>query len=205
MTALCEPSTRQRIVASAVALFAEHGYDATSVNQIVRRAEVAKGALYHHFPSKDDLLYEVYRELVDRQLAGMKAILAKGANPADTLRELICDLVLTTAAQAQEAKVFAREGHRLGDENQSRLRQVRREIHDAVTELIRSAQRTGEFSRVASADVVTFTVFGVINELPVWYRPSGRKRPTTIADELSSLILAALQTTHHDASMAKQG
>ena len=93
MSAPAETGARQRIVAAAVALFAEQGYDATSVNQVVARAGVAKGALYHHFESKDDLLYEVYRELVDRQLAGLRAILAEGWPPAATLRALIDDLV----------------------------------------------------------------------------------------------------------------
>jgi AcrR family transcriptional regulator len=189
---MTESSTRDRIVAAAVSLFAEQGYDATSVNQVVHRAEVAKGALYHHFTSKDDLLFEVYHELIGSQLEGMKAILDKGLSPTQTLRELIVDLVTTTAARAQEAKVFAREGHRLGDENQKRLRSARREYHDAVTELIRAAQLTGEFSRVASPEIITFTVFGVINELPVWYQPTGRKRPSAIAEELCNLVLAAV-------------
>jgi AcrR family transcriptional regulator len=165
-----EAGTRQRIVAAAVALFAEQGFDATSVNEVVVRAGVAKGALYHHFASKDDLLYEVYRELVDRQLAGLREILGRNLPPADALRELIADLVATTAARAGEAKVFLRESHRLGDANQSRVRAARRGIHDAVT----------------------FTVFGVINELPVWYRADGPKQPAEIAAELSDLILAAL-------------
>jgi AcrR family transcriptional regulator len=187
--------TRQRIVAAAVSLFAEQGFDATSVNQVVVRAGVAKGALYHHFASKDDLLYEVYRELVDRQLAGLREILSRNLPPADTLRELIADLVITTAARLGEAKVFFRESHRLGDANQARVRAARRSIHDAVTELVRSAQAAGEFATVASAEMVTFTVFGVINELPVWYRPDGPKQPAELAAELSSLILAALTGT----------
>jgi hypothetical protein len=41
--------------------------------------------------------------------------------------------------------------------------------------------------------MVTFTLFGVINELPVWYQPDGRKRPADIAEELSALLLAALR------------
>jgi AcrR family transcriptional regulator len=187
-----EPSTRQRIVAAAVSLFAEQGFDATSVNEVVIGAGVAKGALYHHFASKDDLLYEVYRELVDRQLAGLREILSRGLPPAATLRELIADLVVTTAARVGEAKVFLRESHRLGDANQARVRSARRGIHDAVTDLVRSAQASGEFARVASAEMVTFTVFGVINELPVWYRPDGPKQPAQLADELSDLILSAL-------------
>ncbi|MDT0259930.1 TetR/AcrR family transcriptional regulator [Jatrophihabitans lederbergiae] len=185
-------STRERIVASALALFAEQGFDATSVNQIVVRAGVAKGALYHHFASKDDLLYEVSRELVDRQLDGMNAILADRQDTARTLRELIRDLVVTTAGSAPAAKVFSRESHRLGDANQARVRAARRSIHDTFTDLVRSAQHSGEFRAVTSPDMVTFTVFGFINELPVWYRADGPKTPVQIADELSELILSAL-------------
>lgn len=192
MTAAVEAGTRERIVAAAVSLFAEHGFDATSVNQVVVRAGVAKGALYHHFASKDDLLYEVYRELVERQSAGLTEILDRGLPPAQALRELIADLVATTAARVREAKVFFRESHRLGDANQARVRSARRTIHDAVTDLVRSAQARGEFARVASPEMITFTIFGVINELPVWYRPDGPKQPAEIAAELSSLILAAL-------------
>lgn len=195
MTAVAEAGTRERIVAAAVSLFAERGFDATSVNQVVARAGVAKGALYHHFESKDDLLYEVYRELVDRQLAGLIGILGRGLTPAGTLRALIADLVGTTATSAAEAKVFARESHRLGDANQARVREARRSIHDAFIELIRNGQATGDFGTVASPEMVTFTVFGVINELPVWYHPDGKKRPAELADELAALILTALAPT----------
>jgi AcrR family transcriptional regulator len=185
--------TRSRIIAAAVSLFAEQGYDATSVNQVVARAGVAKGALYHHFQSKDDLLYEVYRELVDRQRAGLAEILARGLSPADTLRAIVRDMVTTTAASVAEAKVFFREGYRLTDANQQRVRAARRQIHDAVTELVRSAQRSGEFAAVASPEMVTFTVFGVINELPVWYSPDGQKTPEQLAGELADLVLAGLR------------
>jgi AcrR family transcriptional regulator len=185
-------STRQRIVRAAVTLFAEQGFDATSVSQVVARAGVAKGALYHHFASKDDLLYEVYRELVERQLLGLTEILGRGWPAAETLRAVIEDLVSTTAASAGEAKVFFREGHRLNDENQARGRAARRGIHDAVIELVRRGQTAGEFARIASPEMITFTVFGVINELPVWYRPDGLKTPAQLAGELSDLILAAL-------------
>ena len=200
MIVLAGRSTRDRIIAAAVSLFAEQGFDATSVNQVVQRAEVAKGALYHHFASKDELLYEVYRELVDRQVQGLGEITARGLPAAETLRALIGDLVVTTAARAQEAKVFFRESHRLSDSNQQRVRQARRTIHDSVIELVRKAQASGEFSSVAPPEMVTFTVFGVINELPLWYHEDGPKPPEVIAGELSDLILAALDPSAHSAT-----
>lgn len=187
-----ESGARARIVAAAVELFAAQGFDATSVSEIALRAGVAKGGLYHHFGSKDDLLFEVYRELIDRQLAGARAIQAQQLPAADALRALIFDLVETTTAKVAEAKVFSREGHRLTDANQRRVRRARRAVHDAVLDLVRRAQASGEFSTVSSPEMVTFTLFGVVNELPVWYQPGGKKRAADIADELARLLLAAL-------------
>jgi AcrR family transcriptional regulator len=185
-------ATRERVLDAAVVLFAEQGYDATSVAQVIERAGLTKGGFYHHFASKDALLYEVYGDLITRQLERMDEILSRGLPPADTLRVLILDLVESTAASAQRALVFWRELHRLDDAHTATYRAQRRRYHDAVRKLIRSAQSSGEFARVASADTVTFTIFGVINELPLWYRPSGRKKPAQIAAEIADFVLAGL-------------
>jgi AcrR family transcriptional regulator len=187
-----EPGVRSRVLAAAVDLFARRGYDATSVSAVIAQAGVAKGGFYHHFESKEALLYEVYGDLIGRQLAAMDFILAQGLSPAETLRALIADLVESTAASAQQAMVFWRELHRLGDERTAEYRRARRRYHDAVQRLISAGQAAGEFAPVASPETVTVTIFGVINELPLWYRPTGRKRPAQIATELADFVLAGL-------------
>ena len=188
-------SVRDRVLAAAVDLFAEQGYDGTSVAQVVARAGVAKGGFYHHFSSKDALLYEVYGDLITRQLAAMDEILARRLPPAETLRALISDLVVSTAASARPALVFWREMHRLGDERTKAYRRARRRYHDAVKRLVRDGQASGAFAPVASPDTITFTIFGVVNELPLWFKPSGRKRPAQLADELADFVLAGLENT----------
>jgi AcrR family transcriptional regulator len=185
-------TVRERVLDAAVDLFARQGYDATSVNQVIAQAGVAKGGFYHHFASKEALLYEVYGDLINRQLAGVEEILARDLPPAAALRAVIADLVETTAASARRALVFWRELQRLGDDRTAEYRRARRRCHDAVQSLIKKGQASGAFAAVASPEIVTFTIFGVINELPLWYQPSGRKRPTQIATELSDLVLAAL-------------
>lgn len=178
---------------AAVELFAQHGYDATTVAQVIERAGSTKGGFYHHFASKDALLYEVYGDLITAQLHRMDAILDQGLAPDDALRALIVDLVESTAASAQRALVFWRELNRLDDEHTATYRAMRRRYHDSIRALIRGGQEAGAFSYIASADTVTFTIFGVINELPLWYHPTGTKSPAQIGAELSDFVLAGLE------------
>ncbi|MGH8860991.1 MAG: TetR family transcriptional regulator [Jatrophihabitantaceae bacterium] len=186
-------TSRDRVLDVATQLFAQQGYDATSVAQVIQHAGLTKGGFYHHFASKDALLYEVYGDLITGQLERMDAILARRLPPRETLRALILDLVESTAASAQRALVFWRELHRLGDEHTSAYRAARRRYHDAMRRLIRTGQASGAFAKVASADTITFTIFGVINELPLWYRPSGRKKAAQIGNELADFVLAGLE------------
>jgi AcrR family transcriptional regulator len=186
-------SVKDRVLDAAVELFAQQGYDATSVAQVIERAGSTKGGFYHHFASKDALLYEVYGDLITAQLQRMDEILGEGLPPGDTLRALILDMIESTAASARRALVFWRELNRLDDEHTATYRAMRRRYHDSVRALIRGGQESGVFSRVASADTVTFTIFGVINELPLWYHPTGTKTPAQIATELSDFVLAALE------------
>jgi AcrR family transcriptional regulator len=66
-------ATRARLVAIARRLFAERGYARTSTTMVLQEAGLARGALYHHFSDKRDLLRAVYeaveRDLLDRVIA----------------------------------------------------------------------------------------------------------------------------------------
>ncbi|MGH2902751.1 MAG: TetR/AcrR family transcriptional regulator [Solirubrobacteraceae bacterium] len=60
-------ATRAALIEAARELFAHHGYNAVSTQEIVRRARVSRGALYHHFRDKRDLFRAVF-EQVDQEL-----------------------------------------------------------------------------------------------------------------------------------------
>jgi len=62
-------ATRERLLEAAVELLETGGYAAASVASISTRAGVAAGALYRHFPSKSELIAEVFRAVAERQLA----------------------------------------------------------------------------------------------------------------------------------------
>src|SRR5439155_14676075 len=79
-------ATRERLLAGARELFGDRGYDATSIEAVLERSHVARGALYHHFQSKSQL-FDVVAEEVFVEIADQTAAAARGgADPLERLR-----------------------------------------------------------------------------------------------------------------------
>lgn len=188
-------ATPERIVGAAVRLFAAKGFDATTVQEVVEAASVTKGALYHYFQSKDDLLFEIYRSLIGRQMADLDEIVAAGLDPATTVRRILVSLVETTAASVDETAVFVREMHRLDADRMASFRAERRRYHETFRSVVEQAQRDGRFSSAVPADTAVLIALGVVNQLPTWYRPEGPKSPTRLGEEIADFVLAGLGAT----------
>jgi TetR/AcrR family transcriptional regulator, cholesterol catabolism regulator len=82
-------NTRRSLIASALSLFERRGFDRTSVQEIADHARLTKGAFYHHFESKDDLLRHIQEEYLDAQLAAVRRIEAASDDPKVRVAELI--------------------------------------------------------------------------------------------------------------------
>lgn len=81
-----EPGARERLVVAAVDLFAEQGYDATTVAQIAERAGVTKSTFFRHFPDKRELLV-AGQETLSKLLAEGIADAPADASPLETVAE----------------------------------------------------------------------------------------------------------------------
>ena len=66
--------TREKIQAVALELFAEHGYEKTSLREIAERLDVTKAALYYHFKTKEDIVVSLFEDLI----AGIDEIIVWG-------------------------------------------------------------------------------------------------------------------------------
>lgn len=75
-------ATRARILESATALFAARGFDATSTEAILEAAGISRGALYHHFDTKQAIFEAVFRETSDQAIA--RAMRGAPTSPAKT-------------------------------------------------------------------------------------------------------------------------
>jgi len=74
-------STQAELVAVGRRLFAERGYAATPLEDLVREAGMTRGALYHHFKDKRALFQAVFEDVEQSLMAGMASLMAPGADP----------------------------------------------------------------------------------------------------------------------------
>jgi AcrR family transcriptional regulator len=183
----------QRLLAAATRLFAGQGYDRTSVQEIVEAAGVTKGALYHYFGSKEDLLQEIYSRLLRLQQERLDVFAEADAPVQDRLRDAAADVVVTTIANLDDAAIFQRSMHHLSPEKNKQVRSERRRYHERFRALIEEGQKDGIFSTATPADLVVDYHFGSVHHLPTWYREDGPLSPQQIADHLAALLLRALR------------
>ncbi|MGW7517496.1 TetR/AcrR family transcriptional regulator [Streptomyces sp. NPDC054796] len=183
----------RRLMAAATRLFAERGYDRTSVQEIVEAAGVTKGALYHYFGSKDDLLHEIYGRLLRLQQERLDAYAGSEAPIEERVRGAAADVVVTTIDNLDDAMIFFRSMHQLSPDKQKLVRAERRRYHERFRALIEEGQKSGVFSTATPADLVVDYHFGSVHHLSSWYRPDGRLTPQEVADHLADLLMRALR------------
>ena len=94
--------TRAALVSAARGMFAAKGFAGTATNDVIAAAGVTRGALYHHFPAKEDLFRAVYEAVQSDFADGIARGASHGADPIDQLRLGIgafFDLSLTDEVQ----------------------------------------------------------------------------------------------------------
>ncbi len=100
--------THERVLAAALAEFAERGYQGASIEDIAARAELTKGAVYYYFSDKDDLAADLQAELWDRLGREANARLDPAGSTAEHLKAAF-RAFLTSLQDQAEARFFLRD------------------------------------------------------------------------------------------------
>ncbi|WP_448616529.1 TetR/AcrR family transcriptional regulator [Modestobacter sp. URMC 112] len=177
----------------AVAAFIERGYEATSMDELATRLGVTKSAIYHHVPSKTELL----RLALDRALDALFAVTGEpGATtgPAiDRLEHVVRGSVEVLAAELPFVTLLLRV--RGNTEVERSALQRRREFDRIVTDLVRAAEEQGDVRPDVDPAVTSRLLFGTVNSLTEWYRPGRGLDAGALADALVATTFDGLRTT----------
>jgi AcrR family transcriptional regulator len=202
VTVAAEPAPARRgrpghsldtLLDAAVALFNERGYEATSMDELAARLGVTKSAIYHHVPSKVELL----RLALDRALDALFALTEEtGATtgPAiDRLEYVVRGSVRVLAAELPFVTLLLRL--RGNSEVERTALHRRREFDRVVTGLVRAAEHEGDVRADVDPAVISRLLFGTVNSLTEWYRPDGDLTPDALADAVVTTTFAGLRSS----------
>jgi AcrR family transcriptional regulator len=181
---------RRNVVATAAKLFAERGYDATSISELTAATGLAAGGLYHYIEGKDDLLIAICDELLEPLLEQARAIVAAEAPPVSQLRELVEAWVAHVVEHRHHMLVFTQE--RQAIERQRRWRHVRsqRKAFEQILEDVLARGEADGSMVFADRRLSLLALLGMVNYTPQWVRPNGRLAPTEIAAGYCAMVLA---------------
>jgi AcrR family transcriptional regulator len=157
------------------------------MRDLAQEAQMSLSGLYHHFPGKDELLYEIQREAFDRLFTPLTE-LAADTPPIDRIRLFIHNHLKLFAGHITEMKVLSHEADALGDTLGRQMRRMRRKYYDIchgmVVDLLAENGR-----RKLDPRIVTMSLFGMINWIYTWYRPRDGASVNELAGQMTEIFL----------------
>ena len=175
--------TRQHIVDAALALVADRGYSATSVDEIAAAAGVAKGSVFYNFGSKAELFEAIIAEGVDRLTATLRGA-AQGTHGRDAVEALVTELLTQVRDHPDFAKVMVAEVFRTGRRWQDSIRSLRDDAIGVFAAAVADAWPDRDPSLTAAAMFGATVVAGL--EWLVF-------QPERSLDEVRTAVLAAVR------------
>jgi AcrR family transcriptional regulator len=176
----------ESLLAVAVTVFNERGYDGTSMEDLSRRLGISKSSIYHHVDSKEQLLALALDRALDGLFSVADEVLAAGGIPAiERLEQLVRGSVRVLAEQLPCVTLLLRARGNTGTEQRALAR--RREFDRIVADLVGQAERDGDIRPDVDPAITARLLFGLVNSLVEWYRPERRHAPgTSAADSADS-------------------
>lgn len=187
--------TRARLARAAVTLFAEQPYDQTSVGDIAAAAGVTKGAFYHHYAGKEELLRSVQHELLDEAIAASAEIVARRLPPREELRELVRLHLTAVIEHRQILSVSVPERRSGGPAEWAVIKAKRDRIEAFVVDAIVRGSALGAFTATGDPRLLAYGLLGMCYWSNVWFRRDGRWGLDEVVDRLADLALDGLNGT----------
>jgi AcrR family transcriptional regulator len=182
---------RQEILRAAARLFQQQGYDGTSMNDVAAALKLSKGGLYHHFQSKDEILFNLMDHAMDitedRVINAVRGI----ADPEARLRALIrLHISVVLSIRDREITVMLHENHPLPPPLRKRINTRKKDYLHFVEKLIAEVQGARGAKSTVNPRAATFALMGMINWIYQWYRPEGTLSEEALVRQYTEIFLA---------------
>jgi AcrR family transcriptional regulator len=181
---------RDELVRTAARLFAERGYDGTSMGDLARAMGLQKASLYSLTESKHALLAEAMREGADAFHRGLDGVPENVPAPERVALALRAHLAVV-AGQLDVATVFTREWRSLEGDDRAEIVAARRRYEERWRSLFREGIERGELRADLDPDAAALLVLSAANWAYTWLRPGADT--DALADGFAEIVLDGMR------------
>lgn len=175
---------QQQLLNAAVKIFADNGFHATSMREIARESGLSLAGIYHYVTGKTELLFLIQDRCFAQVIAGARGAIAGEVTPTERLRAFIRHHVEFFTRHMSEMKVLSHEEEELEGTMRAQVRRRKREYVNLLLDLLEQVSTSGVNRQVAA-----YALFGMMNWIYTWYKPSGPVSPDCLADDITQLFL----------------
>lgn len=181
-------TTKTLIFKEAARLFREKGYSGSSQRQLADRVGVQGASIYHHFPSKQDILYAIMEHTMTSLLHKVRSELHDEISPAAKLRKAIKVHIEYHTVDRDETYVADAELRSLEPANYKKIVAMRTAYEQIFNDILSEGVQEGAMC-IDDVSLATKALLQMCTGISYWYSPGGRRSIGAIADQYVELFL----------------
>jgi AcrR family transcriptional regulator len=172
-------------------LILERGYDNTPMSVIAKALGLTKAGVYHHFESKEDLLYVIHRRMIERLLLPIIERAEQEPEPEIRLRNFLYEHALLMTRDPS-ARVLINEARRLSPERYEEIRAFWRRGYHVVRSTLATLQASGICRQDINVGYAAFAALGMGLWTVYWFDYSRPEAGPDVASTLSKIFLSGV-------------
>jgi AcrR family transcriptional regulator len=182
---------RAELIKAASNVFRERGHE-TTLRDVGEALGIERASLYYYIGSREELLQAIVSEALDRDLAAARTIKRSKKSTPEKIRALIESMVLGYAEYYPHMNVYIEQIGRIARQESQWATDVideTRKYEELVLAILRQGQKEGTLRNDLPVNVVSMALFGMINWMYRWYRPTYPETPEEIARSMAEIFL----------------
>ncbi len=178
---------KKEIIKTATVLFYEQGYDNTPTRELARAAELSNAGIYYHFKDKEDILFHILSDSVQRLRDALVSEINPGNDPEQNLRHIIENLLRMVSDSKREIGLLIKESQRL---NPKQIETIDNTSNDALKLVQNEIERLKEQGKLKDIDtkIAAFSIIAMTNWSFYWFNVDGPLGIPEVATEMATLF-----------------
>jgi len=187
---------RAELIKAASNVFRERGHE-TTLRDVGEALGIERASLYYYIGSREELLQAIVSEALERDLAAARVIKRSKKTTPEKIRALIESMVHGYAEYYPHMNVYIEQIGRIARQESQWAVDViaeTRKYEELVVGILRQGQKEGSLRDDLPVNVVSMALFGMINWMYRWYRPTYPETPEEIARSMAEIFLGGFAT-----------